>query len=62
MSELQSANIQLRVEAIKALLRNHPSILAQLLVEDESGINLNSTPDSMDLYNQEDILVRVAWD
>ncbi|MDH5637680.1 MAG: hypothetical protein OEZ04_04255 [Nitrospinota bacterium] len=62
MSELQSVNIQLRVEAIKELLRNHPSILAKLLDGDGTGINLNSTPDNMDLFDPEEILVRVAWD
>ena len=62
MSELQTVNIQMRVDAIKTLLRNHPSILAQLLNEDQSSVNLDSTPDNMDLYDPEEILVRVAWD
>ncbi|MDH5509380.1 MAG: hypothetical protein OEZ32_03395 [Nitrospinota bacterium] len=62
MSELQSVNAQLRVEAIKALLRNHPSILAQMLDGEGTTVNLNSTPESMDLFDPEEILVRVAWD
>ncbi|MDH4182612.1 MAG: hypothetical protein OEV92_00185 [Nitrospinota bacterium] len=62
MSELQSINIQLRVAAIKTLLRNHPTVLARLLAKDGTTMNLASTPESMDLYDPEEILVRVAWD
>jgi len=60
MSELQSANIQLRVEAIKKLLVNHPSLLKQV-IKDET-MNLDAVPEEMDLFEPEEILLRVAWD
>jgi len=62
MSELASINVTLRVEAIKKLLRNHPGVLKKLLDPSGQTLNVSSTPESMDLFEPEEILVRVAWD
>ena len=60
MSELQSVNIQMRVDAIRQLMRNHPSLLAKVIRN--GTMNLEADPDKMDLFEPEEILVRLAWD
>lgn len=62
MSELSTFNVAMRVEAIKIVLANHPDLLKQVLNEKGDGIDLNSTPDEMDCYEPDDVLVRIAWD
>lgn len=62
MSELSKINVVLRVEAIKAALEHHPSLLKRLLNDNQDSINLNATPEELDCDEPEDTLVRVAWD
>lgn len=62
MSDLSSVNAALRVEAIKKLLRNHPSVLKRLLEPSGETLNVSATAESMDLFEPEEILTRIAWD
>jgi len=62
MSELSKINVKFRVEAIKAALEHHPSLLKRLLNGDFDSINLNATVEALDCDEPEDILARVAWD
>ncbi|HEB73354.1 MAG TPA: hypothetical protein ENI77_12150 [Nitrospirae bacterium] len=62
MSELSKMNVEYRVDAIRAALKHHPSLLKRLLNDNQDGINLNATVEALDCDEPEDILVRVAWD
>lgn len=61
MSMLSGLNAQLRLDAIRAALKNHPSLFAELLLPDGS-FNPATDPDKMDLPDPGDTLVRVACD
>ncbi|MGK7344391.1 MAG: hypothetical protein ACNS63_01110 [Candidatus Nitrospinota bacterium M3_3B_026] len=62
MSELDKINTEMRLSAIRAVLRNHPEVLKEIIAPDGQGINLKATPDELDMIEPMDILVRVAWD
>ncbi len=62
MSDLSIFNVELRLCAIKELLKNHPDLLGKLLSSDGGSINLGATPDNLDCYDPDDVLVRLAWD
>jgi len=62
MSELSTTNVTMRIEAIKTALRNHPFLVRELLTPDGKGMNLDATPEALDLDEPADILVRIVWD
>ncbi len=61
MSNLSIFNNQMRLDAIKAVLRNHPVIMDMLITSD-GNFNTEATPEFLDLDDSGDILVRLAWD
>ena len=61
MSMLSGVNAHLRLEAIRAALKNHPSLFEELLLPDGS-FNPATDPDVLELPDPGDTLVRVACD
>ncbi len=62
MSDLSKINEDLRLEAIRAALVHHPSLLKLLLNKSGDSMDLKSTPEHLDCDEPEDILARIAWD
>lgn len=61
MSDLAAINSEMRVTAIKTILRNHPFIIEKMIKANDT-FDTNATPEALDLDDPADILVRLAWD
>ncbi|MBI4665349.1 MAG: hypothetical protein HY751_02935 [Nitrospinae bacterium] len=62
MSELSTTNVLMRINAIKTLLRNRPTLLSILFPGDGKRFDTTANPDTLDLEDTADILARLAWD
>lgn len=62
MSDLDRINVEMRLSAIRTVLRNHPEVLKEIIAPDGKGMRLDATPDELDMIEPMDILVRMAWD
>lgn len=60
MSELSQVNTDMRMDAIRILLRNHPDLAARIIRND--GIDLSAKPDDMELDDPWDTMLRLVWD
>ncbi|VAX22607.1 hypothetical protein MNBD_NITROSPINAE01-327 [hydrothermal vent metagenome] len=61
MSDLSKINSDMRLTAIKTVLRNHP-FLIEKLTKENGAFDTTATPETLDLDDPGDILVRLAWD
>ncbi len=61
MSMLSGVNASLRLDAIRAVLKNHPSLYQEVLLPDGS-FDPATDPDKMDLPDPGDTLLRISCD